>query len=293
MTTPSGRLAWGQAGNYDAADDRAVIAAVTGFRTGLVAPIGARPGAGLFVIVEGGWLGVADCGDGTSAVVGHRLDLAVEARPGPGSGERLDVIWCDVEPDEGEWTLTVIGEAEQAGRPGIPVVYLTVPAGATLAAQMDIRPAERDIERRLLYYSSQTDARTLNAQTWQTAPTLVWTPAAGVPHSPGHWYRAAWQLNSVMAVTGSLAGRAGLGSSAAFGGEADTALGQATSISYAAYNRESTAYIEWIYRFTGPAPQNRVYRGRMWSVGAGTYRPNSTGAQFGAGLQLTIEDLGT
>ena len=34
MTTPTGKLAWGQANSYDAIDDRQVIAAVTRNRTG-------------------------------------------------------------------------------------------------------------------------------------------------------------------------------------------------------------------------------------------------------------------
>ena len=293
MTTPTGRLAWGQAGNYDAADDRAVIAAVSGLRTGLVTPLAARPGAGLFVIIEGGWLGIADCGDSTSGVVGARLDLAIEARPGPVTGERLDVIWCDVEPDEGTWELTVITEPEAAGRPGIPLVYLTVPAGATSAAQMDITPAERDIERRLLWRSAHANAGTFSGVTWGSAPTLVWTAAQGLPHLPGHWYRVAFQANSVLAVSGSLAGRIGVGSGPAHAGEGQTELGQATSIMYPAYSREGTAHCEWVYQFTGPAPQNRLYRGRIWSVGTGQYRPNSGGASFGDGLLLTIEDMGT
>lgn len=293
MTTPTGRLAWGQAGNYDAADDRAVIAAVSGLRTGLVTPLAARPGAGLFVIIEGGWLGIADCGDGTSGVAGARLDLAIEARPGPVTGERLDVIWCDVEPDEGTWELTVITEPEAAGRPGIPLVYLTVPAGATLAAQMDITPAERDAERRLMWRSAQSNGGTYAGTTWGTAPTVVWTPDAGLAHSPGHWYRAVFQANSVLCVSGALAGRIGIGSAPAFGPEGQTELGQATSIMYPAYNREGTGRCEWVYQFTGPAPQNRLYRGRIWSVGAGQYRPNSGGAAFGTGLLLTVEDMGT
>jgi hypothetical protein len=293
MTTPSGRLAWGQAGNYDAADDRAVIAAVSGLRTGLVTPLTARPGAGLFVIIDGGWLGIADCGDGTSGVVGDRGDLAVEANPGPATGERLDVIWCDVEPDEGTWELNVITAAEAAGRPGIPLVYLTVPAGAALAAQMDITPAERDIERRLLWQSAQSNAGTGSGTTWGTAATVVWTRDAGLPHVPGHWYRAVFQANSVMAVSGSLAGRIGVGSAPAFGTEGQTELGQATAIMYPAYNREGTARVEWVYRFDGPAPQNRLYRGRIWSAGIGQYRPNNVGSTLGAGLLLTIEDMGT
>ena len=49
---PTGPLAWGQAGIYDATDDRLVIAAVTRYRTGLTWPIEARAGTGLNVIVS-------------------------------------------------------------------------------------------------------------------------------------------------------------------------------------------------------------------------------------------------
>ena len=45
MTTPSGKLAWGQAANYDASDDRAVITAVTG-GPGRAGPAGVRRGRG-------------------------------------------------------------------------------------------------------------------------------------------------------------------------------------------------------------------------------------------------------
>ena len=50
---PGGKLAWGQGANYDAADDRAVITAVTAGRIGLVRPVYVRVGAGLSIIIEG------------------------------------------------------------------------------------------------------------------------------------------------------------------------------------------------------------------------------------------------
>src|SRR5580704_3202081 len=108
MTTPTGKLAWGQAANYDASDDRAVITAVTAGRVGLVRPVVVAAGAGLQVIIRGGWVGVASCDDLTSAVVGSREEHVVTAVPGPASGSREDVVWCDTNPDEGTWELSVI-----------------------------------------------------------------------------------------------------------------------------------------------------------------------------------------
>ena len=125
--TPTGRLAWGQAGVYDAIDDRAVIRALSGGRLGLVAPVSIAAGAGLNVVIAGGWLGVADCGDRTSAVVGSQAENVVQANPGPATGERTDYVWCDLEPDDGTWSLAVIPAATSAGRPGIPIATIVVP----------------------------------------------------------------------------------------------------------------------------------------------------------------------
>jgi hypothetical protein len=186
MTTPTGRLAWGQAGVYDAIDDRAVIAAVTGGRTGLVGTISVAAGSGLNVVIDGGWLGVADCGDGTSGVVGTGQNTVVQANPGNPTGERIDLIWCDVEPDEGAWSLVVIPQAEAAGRPGIPVATIRVPANASLAAQMDIRPGDVTLDRRLLAVGEFTETNTRTGQTWDTVGTCAWCVATCLP---GRWYR--------------------------------------------------------------------------------------------------------
>ena len=212
MTTPTGRLAWGQAGNYDAADDRAVIAAVSGLRTGLVTPLAARPGAGLFVIIEGGWLGIADCGDSTSGVVGARLDLAIEARPGPVTGERLDVIWCDVEPDEGTWELTVITEPEAAGRPGIPLVYLTVPAGATSRRPdgHNAPPSGTSSGGSCGGRPKPTPARS-RGDVGHCRHACM-DPRPGLPIFPGTGTGSRFKLTRCSRVSGSLAGRIGVGS---------------------------------------------------------------------------------
>ena len=154
MTTPTGKLAYGQPGNYDASDDRAVITAVTGGRIGLVRPVSVAAGTGCDIVIRGGWVGVASCQDLTSAVVGSRDELVVQANPGPGTGSRDDVIWCDTNPDEGTWQLSVMTRAQAVGRSGIPLASIVVPANANVAAQMNITPVDAAIDRRLLSYTT-------------------------------------------------------------------------------------------------------------------------------------------
>ena len=69
MTTPGGLLRWGQAGRYAARDDRLVITALAGTRTGIVTPVRLTPGGGLDITVDADWLALADCGDETIAVL--------------------------------------------------------------------------------------------------------------------------------------------------------------------------------------------------------------------------------
>lgn len=292
MTTPTGKLAWGQAATYDAVDDRAVIAAVTRNRTGLTWPAVVAAGPGLQVIVSGGWLGVAACGDGTSAVVGSRLDLAVLASAGPATGSREDVLWCDVEPDEGEWSLVIVPLSSAASRAGIPLAYITVPPNATLAGQMDIRGAGAMLEHRLPGYQTRVDARTANAQFWESADTIAW---CDVVIEPGQWYRAKFTANSPMAVSGSLSGRIGVGWRAAGAPNPTSQLLRASSIGYAAYNRETHASVEYVfYHPPGAAQVGRIYDGRIWSIGAGSYRVNAaTHLAGGDGLAITVEELGS
>ena len=178
---PTGKLAWGQSAAYDAIDDRAVIAAVTRNRLGLVWPPTVRAGAGLSVILEGGWLGVASCGDHTSAVVGSRLDQVIQAVPGPATGSRADWLWCDTEPDSGTWSLIVIPRTAAVNRPGIPIAFITVPANATLASQMTILPVQAELERRLMMYDGRFDARVSSGQTWETADTVTWGSCLAEP----------------------------------------------------------------------------------------------------------------
>ncbi len=140
MTTPSGLLLWGQAGTYDAVDDRFVITALANRNQGLVAATQISPGSGLNLTVAPGWLGVANCGDATVAVVGSRTTLTVPVPAGPATGTATYYVWCDVNPDAATWQLSVITPADAVGRPGIQLATVVVPANANLASQMTITP---------------------------------------------------------------------------------------------------------------------------------------------------------
>lgn len=290
MSEPTGRLAWGQAGVYDAADDRAVIAAVTRYRLGLVAPVAAVAGAGLQILV-GPWLGVVDCGDRTSAVAGSTVETAVTANPGPATGSRADVIWCDVEPDEGTWALSVITAAAAAGRPGLPVAWLTVPANAVLASQIDIRPAEATLERRILGYHEAERTGTGNAATWPTAPPLVWTGPFRL--QPGYGYRVRFSLNSPRALSGSLEGRIGVGWHLEGAPSSSAVLARSAAIRYGQLNVAQAAEVEFTFRHPiTAAPASWEFEGRLWSVGAGTYVPQAVTGQ-GPGCVIYAEDMGS
>jgi hypothetical protein len=291
MTTPTGRLAWGQAGVYDAIDDRAVIAAVTRNRTGLVWPSVVTPAAGLTMVVAGGWMGVAACGDGTSAVVGGRLDSLVTVNPGPPTGSREDLIWCDVEPDEGTWELHTIPASQAAGRPGIAICYLTVPANATLASQMTIRPADAELERRLTGHEQRQDVRTFTQTTWAGAATVA--TAYNCLIEPGQWYRCRFDASSPLVRTGSLEGRIGVGFRAAGAPDPTAELLRASVINYPRYEVATHADVEHIFRHpVTAAPIRRDYVGRIWSAGAATYEVQRITNQ-GPGLEITVEDIGS
>jgi hypothetical protein len=295
MTTPTGRLAYGQAGIYDAIDDRAVIAAVTGYRTGMVGTVRAAAGAGLNITITGGWLGVADCGDRTSGVVGSVSDLSVQANPGPPTGTREDLIWCEVEPDEGTWHLEVIPASTSAGRAGLPVAAVTVPANATLAAQMTIRPADAMLERRMLYAAGTTDNRTVSSTSW----AAVTTPAPMISPEllilPGHWYRVRYWAGSPMKVTGTgtLEGRIGIGQRPGGAPDSASVMVVAATIAFVGLNRPSHAVVDHVFRHPPEAAAvSRQYDGRIYNGIGGTMRINNALAE-GPGLLFTVEDLGT
>lgn len=141
-SSPWGML-WGQHGVYSARDDRQVITALAAARTGIVYAAGLSAGPGLEVNVAGGWLAVANAGDATCAVVFGTEDRTVFAVPG-GPAARVDVVWADVQPDLGTWTVAVLSAAEAAGRSGIALGTIAIPAGATTTAQMTMVAAPPD-----------------------------------------------------------------------------------------------------------------------------------------------------
>lgn len=146
MTTPSGLLKWGQAGSFNAVDDREVIRALATGNPGLangngvVVPPTLTPGAGLVVNVVQPWLAVVACNDGTSAVIGARQAHTVTPAAGPATGSRTDIIWADINPDAATWTLALITAAQSVGRFGVAIGTITAPAGANLASQMTLVP---------------------------------------------------------------------------------------------------------------------------------------------------------
>jgi hypothetical protein len=132
---------WGQDAEYTARDDRLAITALSMARTGMVRAAEFVPNGGMTVLIEPGWLAVASCGDGTSAIVGSDSPGMVELELG-GEEARTDVIWCDVFTDAGRWIITTIGPDEVAGRPGVRLGVAVVPAGAVGLDQVSITPDE-------------------------------------------------------------------------------------------------------------------------------------------------------
>jgi len=141
MTMPTGLLEWGQAGQFNAIDDRSAIAALfanTGLSGGLVVPPTFTPGTGL-AITMGPWLAVVDCGDGTKAVIGSRASSTFNETAG-GASARVDVVWADINPDNATWTLALISEAAMSGRSGVFLGLIFVPASASTSAAMQLNP---------------------------------------------------------------------------------------------------------------------------------------------------------
>lgn len=290
MTTPTGKLAWGQAGAYDAIDDRSVIAALSGFRTGLVSPITVAVGTGLNMTVRGGWLAVAGCGDSTSAVVGSRTDQTVVGLPGPASGSRVDYIWCDVQPDSGTWSLSVINATAAAGRSGLALATLTVPANATAAAQFTIAAGDSTLERRVLAHAAASETNTRTGNTWETVGVIISATALA---QPGRWYRVRFIATSPMTLTGANDMRMGIGFRPPGGPESASVLQRSLTIATPNLNHPMGASVDWVYRYpAGSAPASRQYDGRIWIVGSGSFRTCAVTNQ-GDPLTLTVEDLGT
>jgi hypothetical protein len=289
MTTPSGKLMWGQAGAYDGIDDRSVIAAVTGGRIGPMTPITVTPGTGLNLTVKAGWLGIAPCGDSTSAVVGSRVDQTVTGLAGPASGTRTDYVWCDVQPDLATWSLTVINASAAAGRSGIPLATLTVPANATLASQFTIATTDTTLERRLLASVGTTDTSTRTATSWVSAGTVI---SAVATVQPGRYYRVRLITDSFMALgAAATAARGGIGYRVAGGADASSALYRSSCLALPSPNQPEQLIVEYVFRHPpGSAAVARNFDGRFW-VGGGSFQVCGR-TDGGAALTMSVEDLG-
>jgi hypothetical protein len=303
VTMPMGKMAWGQAANYDASDDRAVITAVTAGRVGLVRPVVAAAGAGLTVIIRGGWVGVASCDDLTSGVVGSRDELAVQANPGPGTGSREDVVWCDTNPDEGTFQLSVMTRAQATGRTGIPLVWITVPANANLATAMNLRPVDASVERRLMAYQTRNDTAVRTSTSFLASAGFE-CPSAEVTMEPGQWYRVRFVTNSAQLVAapngfrenGEL--RIGVGYRAAGQAPASSVLAREAAFNFSFIGGVTPGYqqaeVEWVFRHSVTDSRfDRVFTGRMWSINSGTqFRVNGSGL-VGQPQVITVEDIGS
>jgi hypothetical protein len=300
MTTPTGKLMWGQAGNYDAVDDRATIAAVTRYRTGMAWPPEVVAGTGLNIIVLGGWVGVADCGDRTSAVVASAIDHTVQGIAGPPVASRTDVLWCDVFPDDGTWELRVIQGGGVVGRPGVPLATITVPAGANSATAMQITPVDATLERRLVGWQAgnfgYVEGFGWNDNSWAAAAGMQLTCGPWTME-PGEWYRVKFDIMHAapwLDANSLESARIGVGYRLANQLPAQSVLGRSASIEWSALNRPTSASVEWIFRYELNYPPNTQWRadGRIWSPTNRWYQLGMVSNE-GHNAFLSVEDLGS
>ena len=142
MTTP-GLLRWGQSGRYAAWDDRQVITALSGNATGIVKAVTVTAGVGLAFVVDAGWLALADCGDGTIAVLTSPVAVEVQALPGDDDADRTDELWAVIiDPEAAQFRLAVL--AADDDRQGVMLGTVEVPAGAQAAEDMTFTPRAPD-----------------------------------------------------------------------------------------------------------------------------------------------------
>ena len=142
MTTPGGLLRWGQSGRYSAWDDRQVITALAGRRRGIVTPVRLSPALGLGIAIDAGWLAIAECGDGTVAVLTSDVGTEVQAAQG-GAEAREDELWAVVtDPETATYRLAVL--PGDGGYTGVQLGIIRVPAGAIISGQMQLIPLEQD-----------------------------------------------------------------------------------------------------------------------------------------------------
>ena len=141
MSTPQ-LLRWGQSGRYAAVDDREVITALSGSNTGIVRAVTLTATGGLAVMLDPGWLALADCGDGTVAVLSSPVAIEVQALPGLDE-DRTDELWAVVtDPESAQFVVEVITADDE--RLGVRLADLEVPAGAESAEDMTLVPRVPD-----------------------------------------------------------------------------------------------------------------------------------------------------
>jgi hypothetical protein len=146
VTTPTGLLRWGQSGRYSGWDDRVVITALSGRRTGVIVPVRVAAAAGLTITLDAHWLAVASCGDGTTAVITSPVAVSVPVTPADpdATAVRVDELRAEIaDPDAASWRLSVsaAGVGEESG---LVLGWVHVPPGAASAADMALEPRPQD-----------------------------------------------------------------------------------------------------------------------------------------------------
>ena len=142
MTTPH-LVRWGQAGRYSAWDDRQVITALAGGRSAVVRAVQLTPAAGLAVDVSADWLALADCGDGTVAVLTSPVGARVTVQPGDDDADRDEELWAVItDPETATYAFRVL--APGGGQAGVRLATITVPAGADSSGDLVLTPRDPD-----------------------------------------------------------------------------------------------------------------------------------------------------
>ena len=143
MSTPGTLIRWGQSGRFSAWDDRQVITALSGRASGVVTPVAMTAGQGFGITVDAGWLAIADCGDGTVAVLASPVAAAVFGLPGDDDADRTDELWAEItDVESAQFRLAVYPPGEP--RLGVLLGLIEVPAGAVESAEMTLAPREQD-----------------------------------------------------------------------------------------------------------------------------------------------------
>ena len=141
MSTPQ-LLRWGQSGRYAAWDDRIVITALAARSTGVVTPAVLSAGQGLTVAADAGWLALADCGDGTVAVLTSPVGMEATATAG-GAEDRTDELWAEItDPESAAFVLRIYPSG--GDHLGVVLGTIEVPAGAEAAEDMALIPRQQD-----------------------------------------------------------------------------------------------------------------------------------------------------